>query len=84
MEQIVEEYGRSVIENDYKKTVALIYPKLIDFIPKKTMYIIVSSQNACRRCNTGTRLFNRPIDTFGVMQIKWLIKKFNKRDLKEI
>ena len=37
VEQIIEEYGRSIIKKDYKKTVEFIYPKLFDFIPKKTI-----------------------------------------------
>ncbi len=37
IEQIIEEYGKSIIEKDYKKTVEFIYPKLFDFIPKKTI-----------------------------------------------
>jgi len=37
IQQIIEEYRRSIIEKDYKKTVEFIYPKLFDFIPKKTI-----------------------------------------------
>lgn len=37
LEQILEEYGRSLVEKDYKKTASFIYPKLFDFIPKKTI-----------------------------------------------
>lgn len=37
IEQIIEEYGRSIIEKDYKNTVEFIYPRLFDFFPKKTI-----------------------------------------------
>ena len=37
LEQIIVEYGKSIIEKDYKKTVLFVYPKLFNFIPKKTI-----------------------------------------------
>jgi len=37
LEQAIEEYGKSIIEKDYKKIVSFIYPKLFDLFPKQTI-----------------------------------------------
>lgn len=37
IEEAIKAYGHSIISKDYKKTIEFIYPKLFDYIPRKTI-----------------------------------------------
>ena len=75
IQQIIEEYGRSIIEKDYKKTVEFIYPKLFDFIPKKTIESSLKSAYSNKEIDIQISNYNLDSIDFkiNISEIEYLI-----------